>query len=827
MERPKTFQCPVKDCNITFTRRYNRDRHVALEHNNVVIVHSCVFCGGIFQNVKALREHRLTHKPETGFQLLSSAHKKKCVIYRKQYSHPVDTFEEAIAKDKSDIYSQLVYELSNRYNMKVSIVYYAEFVKLSAGGGAAGGGAEKEEKGEKETPHEKESENEESEEDDTDTEGEVEQAVDGKGNQEANNESENEESEDDDTESESGEEQTSEGKGSNERRYEVCLRAPSGLISHRGDILRLQETAQTVIQQRIDDFLEEGSGWTLTEILCVNLEIGNCSSVCRSAGTGSCDFLSIKRLGQLSRVKRPQFAQNQCFFEAIAFHFVKSTKKKKLRQFIDSKMRVTIRTPVNIVSIPRFEKVNKHLNLKINVLHSVGKDIYPIYFSKHVTAQNIVNLLLYETENEGKAVSHYTYIANVDKFLAKRYGDGKTTSYCYEKSRRCLNCLSKFTQKSKEKCDKVLQAHYVQCVANKTQSITVPPSGATLKFKHFNRKFQVPHVGFFDFESAHETPKFVCQRCEKKKEDDKTRCIHRSITKALQVPITYSFLIIDNQENVLHKKTYTGYDCVENFLNTLLDIEHELTQCEKKPLVMTEKEKTTFAAALFCHICESDLLGDKVKDHCHRTGKYMGAAHNLCNLQRQEINFIPLFCHNLSGYDSHFLVQKFGLLKEVVNIRALPYNTERFRTITMNSFVFLDSLSFLNAGLGELSTDLVKNEQHKFPILNQMQLYQSKEKKKMMLLLRKGIYPYEHVTSIQQLKTMKKLPKKEAFFSTLTRSHVTEEEYQHAQTVFREFQCKNMVDYTELYCASDVGLLAEVVTSFRKSVLINFGLDCW
>jgi len=50
--------------------------------------------------------------------------------------------------------------------------------------------------------------------------------------------------------------------------------------------------------------------------------------------------------------------------------------------------------------------------------------------------------------------------------------------------------------------------------------------------------------------------------------------------------------------------------------------------------------------------------GGKIRDHCHLTGKYRGAAHNICNLHYKVPNFIPVVFHNLSGYDSHLFIKK-------------------------------------------------------------------------------------------------------------------------------------------------------------------------
>ena len=52
----------------------------------------------------------------------------------------------------------------------------------------------------------------------------------------------------------------------------------------------------------------------------------------------------------------------------------------------------------------------------------------------------------------------------------------------------------------------------------------------------------------------------------------------------------------------------------------------------------------------------------KVRDHCHYTGKYRGAAHKICNLRYNTPNEIPVIFHNDSNYDYHFI--KKGIAEE-------------------------------------------------------------------------------------------------------------------------------------------------------------------
>jgi hypothetical protein len=184
----------------------------------------------------------------------------------------------------------------------------------------------------------------------------------------------------------------------------------------------------------------------------------------------------------------------------------------------------------------------------------------------------------------------------------------------------------------------------------------------------------------------------------------------------------------------------------------------------------------------------------KVRDHCHLTGQFIGAAHNQCNLGRKEVVKIPLFCHNFSGYDSHLIVSSLKHDDRIKKLEALPKNTEKFRTINLNFFSFVDSISFLDGSLADLVNDLV-NSNHPFNLLQTENMCKNNDEKS--LLLRKGVFPYEYATSVDQLRKKTTMPKKEKFFSKISNSSITDEDYQHACKVFETFECKNMLEYAE------------------------------
>ena len=69
------------------------------------------------------------------------------------------------------------------------------------------------------------------------------------------------------------------------------------------------------------------------------------------------------------------------------------------------------------------------------------------------------------------------------------------------------------------------------------------------------------------------------------------------------------------------------------------------------PLIIEEKEEELFQDTILCWLCENSIMGEKVTDHDHITGKYRGAACNDCNLnvKQKQSSFFPIFFRNFSG----------------------------------------------------------------------------------------------------------------------------------------------------------------------------------
>ena len=127
-----------------------------------------------------------------------------------------------------------------------------------------------------------------------------------------------------------------------------------------------------------------------------------------------------------------------------------------------------------------------------------------------------------------------------------------------------------------------------------------------------------------------------------------------------------------------------------------------------------------------CYICKKEFNTDdkkhyKGKDHCHCTGKYRGAAHNICNLTHKIPKEIPIVFHNGSTYDYHFIIKE--LVKEFDgNFECLGKNAKKYITfsvplkkeiknkdkiieITYN-IMFIDSFRFMSTLLSKLVDNL-------------------------------------------------------------------------------------------------------------------------
>ena len=129
--------------------------------------------------------------------------------------------------------------------------------------------------------------------------------------------------------------------------------------------------------------------------------------------------------------------------------------------------------------------------------------------------------------------------------------------------------------------------------------------------------------------------------------------------------------------------------------------------------------------------------------------------------------------------------------------------------------VFIDSMEFMATSLDNLTKNLLE-EAFKYT-----QVFKDN---KLALMRQKGVYPYDYMDIFEKFNDPK-LPTKKDFYSMLTNTGITDEQYQHAQKVWSTFRLQNMGQYHDLYLKSGVLLLADIFENFRKTCLENIELD--
>ena len=470
-----------------------------------------------------------------------------------------------------------------------------------------------------------------------------------------------------------------------------------------------------------------------------------------------------------------------------------------------------LKFPMELKNIHRFETLNE---IAVNV-YGYEREVYPLRVSKAVYKE-CINLLLISKEEK----KHYCLIKSMSRLLSSQ----KSTKQ--HKKFFCLRCLNSFG--TQELLDKHLQL----CGDSEAVRVKMPEKETLVCFKNNHRKMDVPFVIYADFESIMR-PFHSTQSNPEKSYTEK---------KMVHVPVSFCYYVKCSFDDKFSKVVeYTAKSEDENVAQIFVDrLEKEVRSIYKdhppKKMIFTKRERAIYEKSTSCWICgegfsEKDY---KVRDHCHYTGKFRGAAHNSCNLKFKRPKFTPVIFHNLSGYDAHLFIKNLGVSKGKID--CIPNNEEKYISFTKHVEVdrfmkkekevivtremrFIDSMKFKSLSLNKLVKNLGKVD-----FKNTEKYY---DERQMKLLKRKGVYPYEWLDSVERLNETE-LPDISSFFSKLSGKGISEEDYKHARKVWNTFGMKSMRDYHNLYNKTDVLLLADVFENFRKVCKENYDLDpCW
>lgn len=499
---------------------------------------------------------------------------------------------------------------------------------------------------------------------------------------------------------------------------------------------------------------------------------------------------------------------SKCFMYSVLAKFIDKTphRPNQYTKLLDKYDFSCISYPTPLDEIKKFEKRN---NMSINVYGITKKSIYILKIADEEKDDHRDLLFLKSKNGNG----HYVYIKEFEKLMNDQISKRD------HKKLICRRCFTHFDDRYGKSREIKLQEHKLWCNNKKAVRVEMPTSKPFVEFEHVERCMRVPFTVYCDFESILKTvdgcrPNYSKSYTLKYQEHEPMSfCVYLKIADEF----AGMFPSLPKEPYI-----YRGPDAPEKLLSYLKNIAESVSKIYnlKTPMIpLTEEELVTFKSSILCYMCEKPFeeTDIKVRDHCHISGKFRGAAHNNCNLKYKNPYFLPVLFHNLSGYDSHFIIKKLDYDSKQIDV--IPNTEEKYisfsKTINPNMKIrFLDTFRFMSASLD----NLVKN----LPILREMNKFY--DESQIPLLKRKGVFPYDYVTNVNKL-CETKLPKKDDFYNILNMTHISEDDYEHACNVWKTFEFKNLGEYSDHYLKTDVLLLADVFESFRDVTIRTHKLD--
>ncbi|XP_071580454.1 uncharacterized protein [Temnothorax nylanderi] len=475
------------------------------------------------------------------------------------------------------------------------------------------------------------------------------------------------------------------------------------------------------------------SGWALSRILNLIVNVNKCNPM--HAGC----WVEIPRWIKLKRaVINVRSRDNACFAWAIIsalYPVERHTDKCSSYPHYSTQLNLDgIEFPMTLRQISRFERLN---NVSVNVFTTWRRErndneIVPLRLTDDKKDSHVNLLYLSDSQNNSNG-GHFA-------------------------------CLHYFHSSEK------LSVHSVDCGKINDCAIVLPnDDNKWLFFRDHSRKERLLFVVYADLECVLEREEICWDNVKRYAYQH-----HRAFSVGYylcsaydEIPPAYRFR--------------RGEDCVSWFVNELNVIAHRdkilMTNVTKAELTLDETRN--FWSTTSWHICERpfESKDQRVRDYCHLTGRYRGPAHPRCNINYRDSYVIPVFFHNFSGYDAHFIIKDLANSFEG-SIDLLPLTKETYISFT-------------------------KNKQAKN---------------------RKGVFSYEYVDGFDKL-LVTELPPRKTFYRSLTGETATESDYEHARNVWRCFRVGNLGEYSDLYLKTDVLLLADIFENFRGTCIDTYGMD--
>ncbi|KAK0056091.1 hypothetical protein Bpfe_014492 [Biomphalaria pfeifferi] len=577
----------------------------------------------------------------------------------------------------------------------------------------------------------------------------------------------------------------------------------SGLVVLEKEVSILNQKLGNAFLKILDSiakYQREGSNWTLKEVSEVQIHIVHYKPL---FGSSYIKTPAQLRKGAIINVKNND---NECFkWSILAALHNREKDGQRVSYYRNSHFPLNfegLTFPIKIEDVQTFENQNDY---SINVLsYDKNFNFKPLHITEKRQAQKHINLLLITEGDKG----HYCWIKKWSRLMGNQKKDRNSHNYCHF-------CFyhSKDEGRVKE--------HIQTCRTYNGQIFKLPELDKNLlsyRTKGMDKRLKVPVVIYADFECI-----LSPVENDPKKKQSQTLNVHK--------PSGYAYKVVGITEKLTKRfKCYTGADAAKKFIYAMKKEEKWFRTISSSPkeMIWTSEDEIQFEKATVCFLCKKAFqktgCKKKVRDHCHITGAFRGAAHSDCNINyRKRRNFLPVVFHNLRRYDSHIIMQA-SHVWEKVRIECIPLSIEQFMSFRLNTLRFIDSNLFLSASLEKLVQNLADAQVDSTEKFKHTLELTGKDADLLKLLQRKQVYPYEYFTKFEVFKD-ESLPNKTCFYNSLKNVHISKEDYAQVEEVWKAFNFKTLKDYHNLYVKTDVAHLADVFEHFRKTSLQQYSLD--
>ncbi|KAK3915273.1 Deleted in azoospermia-like, partial [Frankliniella fusca] len=594
-----------------------------------------------------------------------------------------------------------------------------------------------------------------------------------------------------------------------ERESKTLVSQPQRLLAENdGETSQQVETAILEVMNGAENLRLAGSSWVVSDVFYAELHV----AVYRPLRGGS--FVPTPAwLGRKKVVVNVATRRNhECFRLSILAHLypvadrgLESDPRSYTEHYHSLNFGRLDSANMKVKDIDKFLELNPGFSL--SVLAAEKKNIYPLYCPKEKKAEHVVLLLL---SRRGKR--HYTLVRDMNRLL---YSQTRHRARKYF----CVYCLCPFPSSQN------LSSHETDCAPFGAQKTIYPRDDEYLSFdsSYIRKMGPVDHMIFYDVETYTRANESVVPS-------------KKTVVEGYHEVYAYCLLIVDGQGvPVKEPVVYSGENTEEvmsHFLDTLFREEEYLFHHRVSyPRMPSAEQAEQCESATVCHICRRPFREGEVRvvdhDHARAHSNVLGVAHATCNIHRQRPAFIPVLAHANFKFDIHPLIlaasrhEKF----RACDVKIIPKTFDHYRGLTLvvdkknrRELRFLDSYQHVSSPLDQLAASLGPRDLYLLDAFIPDPLQNA-------LMRRKGVFCYDYVKSLQQMRGVTSLPEREHFYNKLKREPVKDEDYEHARKVWAAFRCANLEQYACVYLLADVLILASFFLKYRASSMEKFGYE--